>query len=229
MWRKPLLGACVVAAATLGGARTASASLITYSDRASFEAAVGVLTTETFEDANVGAGTAIACPSPADSSSNNTCFDPGDIEEGITFLVPVNVDPATDLALTGAGLVGIDSNALFTNRAQVTLTILLASSNAIGFDLYSFGLASPIDILVVTFGNLATTFTVNAAANGAGTFFGVYSTTDNIFGVNLNSQTGGIEGVDNVEFVAAAVPEPTMLTLVGVGLVGLYTRRRIGA
>jgi hypothetical protein len=204
---------------------TASAAPITFATRAGFDAQAGILPIETFEEGVVAPNSIVACPGFLASTTINACFSAGDILPGIT-LTSSTVHPPDGLALTGAGFNGVPSKAVFANYSGDTLDLRFTSSNAIGLDLHSIFVDSPIAITVFGAGDVVLdVFVVLATAGGR--FWGIIGDGP-ITRLNLSSVNGTHEGVDNVAFGAAvaAVPEPASLTLLGAGLLGVVRARR---
>ena len=207
------------------------ASLITFTTRATFDAAAPGLPTETFEDGNVSTG-GIACAAPADSSTNNTCFSPGDILPGVQVVADGPFSLTSEALHYSTGIFSTTA-ALFANFFDDTLALQFgAGVNAVGFDAFAAKDPAPLSVSVFGASGLLGTFALSAPPNIAGTFFGVISTDELITRITLASldfELGPAEGVDNVSFgtadVAAPVPEPATLLLVGTGLMGAGVRR----
>jgi hypothetical protein len=211
------------AALLLVTSSTASAAPITFATRAGFDAQAGILPIETFEEGVVAPGGVVACPGFLASTTINACFSAGDILPGIT-LTSSTVSPS-GLALTGAGFSGVPSKAVFANLGGDTLDLRFASSNAIGLDLHSILVDSPIAITVFGEGDVVLdVFVVLATAGGR--FWGIIGDGP-ITRLNLSSLGGTHQGVDNVAFgvAAATVPEPASLTLRGAGPLGAARAR----
>ena len=169
-----------------------------YTSRATFNADWPALPTETFEEGTL-AGNIQECPAPLDRSNNDACFKPGDILAGIKF--QDNPGPSNP----GLGLVGVGwGNAVSKSIVQwwggETFDIFFTSDTVFvaGMDLISINSSATLNISVYGPGNtlLATT---TSFATGEGVFWGLSSDV-NITRINLTSQTGTFEGVDNISF-----------------------------
>ena len=215
---------CVAAVALLAASSTASAALITFNTRATFDAQAGVLPIETFEEGNIAAGAVAPCPSPLSSASNNGCFATGDILPGLT-LDSSTARPTDGLALAGAGFGGVPSKTVFANFFSDSLNLMFSGSSAVGFDLFSQFSNSTITVSVFGAGDVLLN-SFNIAATTGGVFFGVINDAGLITRINLFSLTDQAEGVDNIAFGQQAVPEPASLALLGAGLLGVARARR---
>jgi len=209
-------------------AAPAEASLMTFTTRATFDAAAPGLPTETFEAGNATTG-GIACSAPADSSTNNTCFSPGDILPGVQVVADGPFSLTSEALHYSTGIFSTTA-ALFANFFDDTLALQFgAGVNAVGFDAFAAKDPAPLSVSVFGASGLLGTFALSAPPNIAGTFFGVISTDElitRITLVTLDFENGPAEGVDNVSFgtAAAPVPEPAALLLVGMGVVGAGVR-----
>jgi len=203
------------------------AGLIVFSDRSSFDAAAPGLPIEDFEEASIGAMEVAGIPAPLDSTSNNGYFLPGDILPGIQF--HTNTTHNNDeLALLGPGYAGSPSKLIVANYFTDAFYVVLSPGvHAIGFDVHSFmggGMAGievydPDGFVLGTY---------DWAAGPAGTFWGAISDSEPIGSVRIFDAGGGAEGVDNVAFGEAAIPEPATLGLSGMALLALaFLRRRL--
>jgi hypothetical protein len=208
-------------------ASTASAALITFNSRATFDAQAGVLPVETFEEGVVAAASVVPCPGLLRSTTINACFLAGDILPGLT-LASSTVDPQ-GLALAGAGFnATVPSKSIFANSPDDTLNLSFDAASAVGFDLLSLYVNTIVTVSVFGAGDVLLG-TFNVPGTDSGLFFGVINNAGAITRINLSSALAPYEGVDNVAFGAAAVtavPEPASLTLLGGGLLGLARARR---
>ena len=207
-------------------AAPADAALIQYGTRATFNAATASQQTETFEDANFQAG-GVACSAPANSSTTSACFDPGDILPGlqVTTEGAFTGDPQALIIIDNDAGNGFASGLVFANFFDDILSLQFAGGvTAVGFDAYHLFDPSPFTISVFGTSGLLGSFNLNVTDTGAGTFFGVTG-TDLITRITLSSANGMAEGVDNVSFGTAAVPEPATLLLFGTTVLVAGVRR----
>jgi hypothetical protein len=214
--------------ALVSAALPASAAVtITYSDRASFTAAAGPLTTETFESCAVN--------SHVDSAMSSAHASPcGSIVPGVRFAP----SPDTENYIAPAGQTGNPSIALGVNSPPGAEQIVdFTGTNAVAFgaDMFlnygagdqSAGLGAYEIHVHFLGGDPDTVFNFGVASGG--TFFGFTSDTavDSI-GIAL---VDGYSIIDNASFTTSnAVPEPASwaLMLMGFGGLGALLRRRRG-
>ena len=212
-------GLLAMAAAVACAATSATAAPITYSDRATFQAAAGVTTLETFN-----------------SIAADTEFHSADLLVGsLTLSSNAGINPVfnNDEALVnvspfGPGSAGIDGTALVDSLGldggEFIEIALSGPVTAFGFDFENYD-GSGDALQVVIDGNVVTTLV------GTG-FFGFIDGAAPFSSVVFRSlsqdgaENGTFTALDNVEF-SSSVPEPATLLLSGAGIgVAAYRRRR---
>ena len=200
----------------------AHAVVMIYNTRAAFDAAVGVLPVEDFEGGLVTVGNTVFCGPVLSSSTNNACFQPGDIMVGLSIgsgFGMASINQALGVPSTVVG------PALFFDDTDLMLT--MAGINAIGFDIYTPLHAGQISMELHDTGGLIDTTVLNVVAGGS-VFYG--ATNTNLTQIIFNDMGVDIgELIDDVAFGAASdpIPEPSTMLLLGSGLAGLaFFRRR---
>src|SRR5262245_25143573 len=217
---KPI-GAALMA--TLCLAADARATLVIYSDRATFDAANPGLPIETFEEGNVDPQTTRGLFPPLDSTTNDSTFSPGDILPSVSF----DVSPPGTLAIYGTGTFGLHIKTIAAGTFTSGLDIVFAEgASAVGFDVFNVEFStSPITISIFGESGLLGQESVPALDNSNPDFFGVSSDMEPITRINLLDAENlfqGVEGVDNVAF--NIVPEPSTALLLMLGLFALAAR-----
>jgi hypothetical protein len=178
-----------------------------YGDRPTFDADYPGLPVEGFENTLVPPGAITACPGPFDSTTNNACFAPGGILDGIQFN---NADPANDMVVIGTGALGNPSVWIGPNTFVDHHDILFLDGGvaAVGFDLYSPLATDTYNVYIYGPGDVLIGQT-SVLAGAAGTFFGVASDAEPITRIRTEALAGSGELVDDVAFggvAAAGVP-----------------------
>lgn len=179
-------------------------SLTFYADRGSFQAAFPGLTSEDYSDGNTPPGGINTCVDlPSDSSSNDDCFSPGDIEDGLATF-PSGGD---DNVVLGDGFVGITCFGhgpnTFTDDFQIDLD---PAVRAVGFDLTGCG-PETLTVTVFGTGGMLGSTDVTCPALGGTQFFGVDTVdTGGIVQITTFATAGGGELICDVEFGDAPVP-----------------------
>ena len=204
-----------------------------YTDRASFQAANPGLTLEDFSGTSVPPNSALSCGAPFNSSTNNACFTPGAIVDGISVDVVVLVGLGNGVVLTppifGVPNVAVGPNQ-FGNDMRIDFTVLV---DAFGADLICpFG---PFTFNLEIFGSGGSLGTTTAVCGAGGNFWGVDSTeaiTSIRFSPSVPAAEEG-ELIMNAEFGQAEPPVPTMpdwaivaLLVVLLAIPTLLLRRR---
>ena len=179
-------------------------TLTFFTDRASFQAAAGSTTLEDFSLTNVPPGAITACPPPFNSTTNNACFSPGDIVDGISMDVIIAGGGGQGVVI-GVGALGnpdpwVGPNSFIDNsRWDMTLAI-----GAWGADFFCPISAATMNIEVFDTGG-ASLGTSSTPCGAGGNFWGVISTVD-IGNITVTDPTGTGELYANVEFGAGGVP-----------------------
>jgi hypothetical protein len=200
----------------LAAAQLASAGVLTFADRPSFNAvAPAGLTLETFENGTLADGLGADIGTTLDANSNNAVFAPGAIAPGLRL---------TD----SQGLfVGNHRNHFPTisvmNDAEgdpIGITFPATQITALAFDYYGIFFENGLSQVTLYDAANNELWTGSTAPPGTGVFFGFLSSTP-IARVVLSNGIAWY-GVDNIAFGdTTPVPEPATVLLTGLALVTL--------
>jgi len=188
-----------------------------------------------FENSKVDPVSGLTCPAPANSSSDNDCFSPGNILPGIEFLNGPIIDPVDGLFLVGEGFTnpGVPPGPALTASILNEFEIVLDPGvNRVGLTLGCIT-KGPCDrdIQVVVFDTNAQTLglTTVHVTSGFDTFLGLSSQRliENISLRNIGNDVSDM-GVLNVWFGNAERNIPTLsewgmiAAAAGLMLVGVF-------
>jgi hypothetical protein len=204
----------------------AEASLITFTNLASFQAAAGATSLENFSGAVVGFSTANFSGSfnrfslSSVSNGDNSGISTGSMSGSDNTAIPA--------AFAGQSFYGwgnVDGNAGPTS----TFTFA-AGTTAFGFDWFNTDQTDTYSLTINGQTFVAPPFSLASAAASSG-FFGVVATGGETFTsatIQTNSFGGFVstEGLDNVR--VSTVPEPATMSLLAVGLGGFGLRKLRG-
>ena len=176
---------------------------IVFSDRASFDAAVGALPLEDFDGGATGAGEVSTCTEPVSSASDDVCFSPGDLIGGFEVTSP----SGGGVVVLGDGFIGQPTAVLGANTFGdfTTVTFTDPDVDAVGLDAYS-GSGGSLSVEVRVFdggGALADTVNLTTSADNVSEFFGIQSPGP-ISRVEIETAEDGGELFDNLAFGAAS-------------------------
>jgi hypothetical protein len=203
---------------------SANAGIIsTYSDRTTFDNAVGTTTIEDFTDSThypLSSGV-------LNSSSTEAGLVAGDIESGVTYSTTIGTGNFFNIDAGG----GYTGGMLDSAGGDHELTITLDNSiSAFGFDTNQL-MGSLFDIVINFSSGGSTSLQFSVAQSLNMEFFGFQSSLSDIDSVLIsgNDQTFNFI-IDNFAFGGSSsinVPEPSIIALLGFGLAGLgFARRR---
>jgi hypothetical protein len=183
----------IAATLALGGTPGKAATITIYSSEAAFDADHPGLTVEDFEDANVN--TVSACPSPADTNSDNVCFSPGDIIPGIT--ISDRTQDPIGLALFGPGFAEAANKSLTTNHFGTHFYIdFNPAPGAVGLQIWKWLFSGTCTVWVTTSDSETEVFTL-PCSTGAGTFLGLGSDTP-ITTIEIASDSAGDQNAQGI-------------------------------
>lgn len=183
-------------------ASNAHAAVTVYGDEDEFDGDHPRLVTEDFEDGEVAPGAAVPCPTPLDSESDNTCFQPGELPRGVSL----RDEPGPDdggLALVGDGFGSGSTKRLFANGTGDSFVLdFTRRTNAVGFDLLAFSGDDTCSLtLDLNGGNFED---VSAPCSQGGEFLGLNASKP-IESIVI-STTSNNEGIDNLRFGDTITP-----------------------
>ena len=187
-----LLGACM-----------ASANVYFYTDQALFESLYPGLTTEDYSNTNVSPNSSDSDGGPFDSFTNNNCFSPGDIVEGISLHnLEGNENVVLVPPLMGVTSVTVGPNE-FEDNAVYSFSVPV---NAFGIEIVMPLESGFVDIEVFGIGgSLGTSSSIGSLE---GVFWGVYSDYD-ITRIEFREPTTNGELFSNAQFGAFSALDNT--------------------
>ncbi len=184
-----------------------------FSDRAAFTAALGVpahLAVETFDNGQPVGPFPTTCSAPFSSTTNNTCFLPGQIVPGFALTSSsggdlVDVPPSFFGPLQSTRVVGASS------FADATIATFTPAANAAAATVYGGINTATYVVDVEAFdagGNSLGSVTLDAGdSRDSSVFLGIVSTTP-IDHIAFNGADDGGELIDNLTFRAAGLAPP---------------------
>ncbi|MCK4505697.1 MAG: hypothetical protein KAW14_08780 [Candidatus Aegiribacteria sp.] len=163
----------VLMSVLLSGACMASAGIYFYTDQALFESLYPGLTTEDYSNTNISPNSTGADPGPFNSFTDNACFSPDDIVEGISL---DNLEGNENVVLTppfmGVTSVTVGPNA-FEDSAEYSFSVPV---NVFGIEIVMPMGSGLVNIEVFGIGGSLGISSSNGTL--AGVFWGVYSDYD---------------------------------------------------
>ncbi len=179
--------------------------LMFYGSRTVFDTHHPGLPVEGFENTLVPTNSLQACPGPFDSTTNNVCFAPGGILDGIRFQSSVAI--TEHLVVLTEGFLGMPSVVVGPHTYFDDYDILFPGGGvyAVGFDLYSPVGADTYDVYVFGPDNVLLGQSLVYVEELAGTFWGVYSPLIPITRIRTVSPSGHGELADDVAFGGSAI------------------------
>lgn len=182
----------------------AQAGIVTYSNRASFDAAAPGLPVEGFENARITTLTTVF--GPLGNAGDGTVFLANDILPGIT--ITSSFGGFDFLFISPAGYSANPTLALGQEFSDTSMDLLFPTgASAVGFDLYQnfyFGAQSGVDQdflvqLFDTLGNLIGSPLATIPSNTGG-FFGVTSDSTLIGKISIIAPPNSVQVIDNIAF-----------------------------
>lgn len=173
-----------------------------FGDRASFDAAVGALPLEDFDDGATAAGAVNTCTEPVSSTSDDVCFSPGDLIGGFE----VTSSSGGGVVVLGDGFIGQPTAVIGANTFGDFTTVAFSEPDvdAVALDAFS-GSGGTLSVEVRVFdsaGVLADTVNLTTSADNVSEFFGILAPGP-ISRVEIETGEGGGELIDNLAFGAA--------------------------
>lgn len=174
-----------------------------FDDRAAFDAAVGALPLEDFDDGATGEDAVNTCTEPVNSASDDVCFSPGDLIAGFE----VTSSGGGGVVVLGDGFIGQPTAVIGANTFAefTTVTFSEPDVDAVALDAYSgSGGTSNVEVRVFdSAGALADTVTLATSAENVSEFFGILAPGP-ISRVEIETPEDGGELIDNLAFGAAS-------------------------
>ena len=180
-------------------------SVTTFDNLPGFQAAAPTATNSEDFDTNIAGGVLTVCVGDINSSTNNGCFTPGQVVDGIN----INAAPPGDSVLLPPGFNGLTSSVLgaVTFASTTELAFTDGDTQAFAFNLFAGLAAADVDISIFdTSDNLIDTITVS----GIGVlpdnqFIGIVASS--LVGrVSIVTQGDGGELIDNLLFGPTGPP-----------------------
>ena len=180
-------------------------SVTTFNNLPAFQAAAPTATNSEDFDTNITGGVLTACVGDINSLTNNGCFTPGQIVDGIN----INAVPPGDTVLLPPGFNGLTSSVLgaITFSSTTELAFTDGDTQAFAFDLYAGLAAADVDIFIFDTSNaLIDTITISGiAVLPDNQFIGIVSPS--LVGrISIATQGDGGELIDNLLFGPTGPP-----------------------
>jgi hypothetical protein len=202
-------------------------SIMAFTDRGAFEAALGPTTTDTFGQAfALGISTGRLDANTSLTPAIGDPIRPGRVQQGVTFSTPtgsglffnLDLNSGFDGAFLDGGLRAMGQNPLTVRFAQPVL--------GFGFDTNQL-MGTTFRVTIVFQSGDRFTRVSAIPASGPTVFFGFQSSATDIVAVQVLGRGGSFDfAVDNFSVARqAAVPEPSALGLIALALLALAGHR----
>ena len=173
----------------------AYADLVFYSDEANFLTTHSGLTWEGFDNTNVAPGGFVSCEGPFNSMTDNDCYSPGAIVDGISF------DSDGLCAVLGVGILGNDSVWVGpTAHADNSFITLDPPVSVFGSQIFMASTYDIDGILIEVFGVSGLLGSETVPDFQDGRFWGVFSSGEAITEISFHVLPFGAEVFDYVYF-----------------------------